>query len=314
MSEQNPILEYRLKPKMYSSATLPSTQPSPANVPSVQNTSTQSFNSQEECTLFSMLPIKIRNEIYKLLLVHPALGECVVNKAWLVTRPRSYGLCPAILRTCQKINHEAETILYGTTTFSMVCAPTLISRGKEVKGDHMSPLTRHMAPEPAIFLRDHPGVKKVQKWRVVISTFESNRNPLQDVTSFCRAIVHSPRLQSLEVIIIPVGLEAANSKHKHNQNTFCNLLDLLKPFKTLRNVGSFTIRPADIREFSKSVLERLDPISHGYFDCARLEATHRPLIQGNTVVEHTFEMYHSLLSYTRAFESCETFRGEMVSN
>jgi hypothetical protein len=47
---------------------------------------------QNQCKFLSLLPLEIRNEIYKLLVVNPALGECVVEgTAGLVNRPASYG-------------------------------------------------------------------------------------------------------------------------------------------------------------------------------------------------------------------------------
>jgi hypothetical protein len=270
---------------------------------------------QVECKFVAMLSLEIRNEIYKLLIVHPALGQCIVGTDGLVTRPASYGLSPAIIRTCRKIKLECETLLYGITTFSMVCAPTLFTPGRHdvVKAGMMSHLTRHMESEPILFLRMHPGVMRVQKWRVVVSPYQDTRGPLRDFKALCRAIVHSP-VTSLEIVMIPAGLEATIQEKLHNAKYSCSVFDLLRPLKTLRNVGSLTIRNTDVREFPASVLESLEPLRYGHFDCASLEATYKPVVQGSIKVEHTFEIYHSLLAYAHTFENCKPFSAEMASN
>ena len=198
----------------------------------------------------------------------------------------------------------------------MVCASTLFipRHGHNLDAGKMSPVTRHVGLEPRLFLRKHPGVIKVQKWKVIVTTYEhTTRGPLQDFKAFCHAIVHSPRLESIEVIIIPVGLEATIQKNPRNTRSSCDVHELLKPLITLRNVGRLTIRNADAREFPASVLEGFEPIFNSDFDCPSLEATYKPLVQGGTVVEHTFKIYHSLLAYAHAFENCITFRAEMVS-
>lgn len=74
------------------------------------------------------LPIEVRNEIYKLLLVNPLLGQPAgLTKLSSGDYPKYY-LHLAILRTCQSILDEASSVLYGNNLFCVLCldedAPT----------------------------------------------------------------------------------------------------------------------------------------------------------------------------------------------
>jgi hypothetical protein len=134
------------------------------------------------CCFLKDLPLKIRNEIYELLLTNPILGE-PDSIAWGFGGLREYNLTPAILGTCQQINAEASSILYGVNTFFITC----------VKGDtgdrwgsgwneyiNPSPLTRYWndgkTRNEYIQLEAISTFRKVRNWKVLCSRLGSPKS------------------------------------------------------------------------------------------------------------------------------------------
>jgi hypothetical protein len=65
--------------------------------------------------IIARIPAEIRNIIYELLLINPALGQAAYHTG--NTYINKYELHPAILRTCRKFHTEASAILYRQKFF-----------------------------------------------------------------------------------------------------------------------------------------------------------------------------------------------------
>jgi len=74
------------------------------------------------CSFLEKLPIEIRNEVYRLLLVNDVLAT---NHVLSVYRPHAqqqqeqYGLHPTILRTCRQIHDEHPVFFTPPTPLSL---------------------------------------------------------------------------------------------------------------------------------------------------------------------------------------------------
>jgi len=77
-----------------------------------------------KCYFLEKIPIEIRNDIYRLMLFNPILGgpESIYDPdRFGYGSGREYGISPAILQTCRRINAEASSVLYEQNTFFIAC-------------------------------------------------------------------------------------------------------------------------------------------------------------------------------------------------
>ncbi|TGO35252.1 hypothetical protein BHYA_0165g00240 [Botrytis hyacinthi] len=308
---------------------------------SIGNTSTDKISSQSTtgCSFFDKLPPETRNMIYKLLLVNPILGKsCSVADRTSSPKspppngpsqpPLKYELESQVLRICRAMYLEASEILYGSNTFYIACCKygysidCRLSRSGFNKGMEMTPITRHYnrLGHGQIFLFDHPAVVKVQRWKVIVSSFMDSYSigschemRVWSIENFCQAITQSPFI-SLEIALAPIGLEKSDESHwARDEISYQEMKDMLIPLRMLRGVKKLRFRDASYDELP-------DVYPYNIFwgkDCrsiipsSSLRKELRSITMGNSVVELSHGMYLRLVRYAQAFEAVDTFRSEM---
>jgi len=266
-----------------------------------------------DCLFLKKLPIEIRNEIYKLLLVNPVLATPAVLESWYLydlhhTQIHKYRLSPSLLRTCHQIHQEASAILYGQNTFIVNCT----------NASHIqSPILRYPCSghsdnyfRPSEKLLDLEIVKRVRSWRVAIVGWDTQSMDAHHTlfTTFCRAIcLHPP--QSLEVILMPQ--KTRNNRFgdyyfrdgllSHKSYTEDDMYLLLRPLALLRNIKHVHFNPGN------RSLGRFTPVPIK----ASLVSNMRSLIEGSSPPMHFFRMYEHLLRYAQSFERIDIFKAQM---
>lgn len=277
--------------------------------------------------------------IYELLLVNPILGKScsVADRTSLARSPTSngpsqpplkYELEPQVLRVCRAMYLEASDILYGSNTFYIACCrydystDCRPSRSSFNRAMEMTPITRHYnrLGHGHLFLFDHPAVVKVQRWKVIFSSFMDSysmggghETRIWSIENFCQAITQSPFV-SLEIALAPIGLEKSEeSQWVRGDFTYHQMDDMLIPLRMLRAVTKLQFRDASYDELP-------DVYPYNIFwgkDCrsiippSSLREELRSITMGNSVVELSRGMYLRLVRYAQAFEAVDTFKSEM---
>jgi hypothetical protein len=142
-----------------------------------------------KCFLLETIPIEVRIEIYKNLLINPILGEpdCIhggFSSRYGSTLP--YGLTPGILGTCHQIYVEASPILYEQNTILIACVEAR-RRGRHFMWTteweeyiNLSPLTRYCRGSKTrndyTQLEQIPAFARVKNWKVLVSRLGSIRD------------------------------------------------------------------------------------------------------------------------------------------
>jgi hypothetical protein len=116
------------------------------------------LTSKAKKTEFIDLPIEIRNEIYRLLLVNPLLEESSSVGLYEEFNPHKYELSPALLQVSKQIHHEASSILYGQNRFFL----TVIYDSCRA----FSPIFRYI--RGGFRLDTVLVARKVQQWKVIL--------------------------------------------------------------------------------------------------------------------------------------------------
>ena len=76
------------------------------------------------CSFFKKIPLEVRNEIYKFLLVNPMLGQSdLETNIWKEDGlyEVKYELETSVLSTCRQAYNEASNTLYGLNTSYIYC-------------------------------------------------------------------------------------------------------------------------------------------------------------------------------------------------
>ncbi|RDL31999.1 uncharacterized protein BP5553_09401 [Venustampulla echinocandica] len=295
---------------------MPATQ---AIQPTCAPSQSQSFSPS-----FLGIPRELRNEIYKLLLVDPVLGEYSSVCEYDHFGGRSqYNLHPAILAVSHQIHNESSNILYGHNLFFI----TLLDDIEWLPSDillSISPITRYQhhqcghGEEKALSLRSAvAAISKVKRWRVVLSAGVGNiywDSGPPTLVSFCRSICRTP-LQSLDIAIIPAGME------QEDLEEYYPIMTLLNPFRIIRGVQDFAIRAAIRPESPDVVVDvRCAEDNVGNADNSALKplavelSKLQKMVMSNEVVELVFDMYRLLIRYSEGFERHPPFKGDMSLN
>ncbi|TGO31914.1 hypothetical protein BHYA_0382g00070 [Botrytis hyacinthi] len=262
------------------------------------------------CPLLEVIPIECRKQIWECLLYNPLLGEAFATYDYGV----AFELSPAVLRVNKQTYNEGMDVLYGRNRFLVQCIPyspnyfrfALCALTRYQQLDHFS--TAVELDEIIISAAKH-----VQHWKIVLrATLQGPPHAWNGLASVCRNI-YMASIQSIEVLIIPRGIESgwdsADTPGDESQ-----LALALKPLERLRNIQRVTIRAAEFDEIPKDTMgddeelaDKFTPILPNPVDEVRLVT----LIQGHSDVEIIEEMYQNLLTYAQTFERIEEFKLDM---
>lgn len=85
----------------------------------------QQSNPVISYAFFEKLPLEVRRQIYKYLLVNPMLGDSAIERCTKPEQVRGehilYGLSTSILYTSWQVYREASSVLYECNTFYIYC-------------------------------------------------------------------------------------------------------------------------------------------------------------------------------------------------
>ncbi|ESZ94280.1 hypothetical protein SBOR_5348 [Sclerotinia borealis F-4128] len=231
---------------------------------------------------FKRIPLEVRNEIYKLLLVNSILGtsESVgyhqFGRSSTVTPPQ-YDLEPQILRVSHAMYQEASVIFFM----------------------EMTPITRHykkIAPN-YFHLYQHPAITKVRHGKVVVSSLKE---------------------KLVDGALAPIGLEKPyrfnyGSRTSKEICSYINNEVLLAPLRMLRGVQRV--------EFRYAIYDELPPVypynehwqqQHtSILPGLDLETDLKTLMMSNSPAERLGDMYERLINYAEAFEFIQKLKVDM---
>ena len=300
--------------------------------------------SNSDCPFLDKVPIDIRTQIYKELLVSNIIGTAdSVSRGANYGADTKYGLFPHVLRVCRQIYVEASDVLYKENTFYIAClrvdnhfymnmdmdggsddedsTAVLCVEGPLVE---LSPITRYLnnqsrMPFPIPNLGNCSTVLRVGKWRVVISrrVFSgANSEPTWNwsLRDFCEAISQNPLL-SLEVLLLPCGLDYGGT----SICSFDSCEQILKPLRILRNVQTCAIKEAcatdvpDIIQFNEDEwVEKFREINGALAEIPRgLKMEIETLTTGQQPLDVRHMMHKNLVAYARTFERHRPYKMQM---
>ncbi|KUJ10057.1 uncharacterized protein LY89DRAFT_740458 [Mollisia scopiformis] len=290
---------------------------------------------RKKCHLLKTIPIEVRREIYKYLLINPILGsiKSLHNRegsapglfgegAAKSSYRKRYGLHPALLRTCKAVYGEAATILYESNTFffqslsneNVLCP--LFRNSPEMPLQYSFSRLRLPFPGQRLTAGHFEGVfKKIKHWKVTLSSHKGWEAscPSHGLVYLCRMICDSSP-KSLHVEFVPCGsLTIPTFPDIPRQYKASRML---QPLLWLRNLSEFTVTHLPDNETSSyewwysPLLVRFRTF-HKVDLPKDLVAKLKFIVQSNTPVVRVFKMYQRLLDYTRAFERIEEARRKM---
>ncbi|KAN0098364.1 hypothetical protein V8E51_014027 [Hyaloscypha variabilis] len=288
-------------------------------IATAQNQPEQALNSAsntptdhlQTCSFFEKLPLEVRNEIYKLLLVNCMLGQSDLDYYAIDedgSRVVKYGLSISILSTCRQAYNEASKILYECNTFYIYC---MGNHGYEYRVYNQSfnsicPIMRwDYSPHPRN-LSTLPTLAKVKHWKILVNSYKvfPEQYPCQTLISFCKSIHHSLPF-TLDVLLIPAGIQ------EQPGTSFEDPEVVLRPLTLLRRLreGTFSVRDASFEEVHESqtshshvatITSQL-PSASSLHSLIQLGTSHEP-------VDIASEMYPGLLRYAQSFERYIPFK------
>ncbi|TGO31913.1 hypothetical protein BHYA_0382g00060 [Botrytis hyacinthi] len=257
------------------------------------------------------MPLEIRREILKYLLLNPELGtaSCIHSDDGWGSKIK-YELQPAILRVCKEFHAEGVEMLYGENWFFIECV--LPARDHLL---HRCALTRfcevacpeslHSSRELAInHLRTVPGVKRIRHWKILIAPMRiSARN---NVINLCRSICHNG-IMSMKFVIAPWdSLEYPNlSRAGSGENAADN--------ETTAKIIQHVLSPLEILRWASGALWRNTAPRGRLLLPKTMYLTHLiELLQGDSEVEHFHEVFYAFLNYAQAFERIYEFQDHIT--
>ncbi|TGO44726.1 hypothetical protein BOTNAR_0755g00020 [Botryotinia narcissicola] len=206
------------------------------------------------------MPLEIRKEILKYLLLNPELGtiSCIHSDEGWGSKIK-YELQPAILRVCKEFHAEGVEMLYGENWFFIECVlparDHLLHRYALTRFCEVAyPESLHSSRELAInHLKTVPGVKRIGHWKISIAPMRINAR--NNVINLCRSICHNG-IKSMKFVIAPWdNLEYPNLSRAgtggsaaENETTAKIIQHVLSPLEILRCAGKVVIRGADPEE------------------------------------------------------------------
>ncbi|TGO26376.1 hypothetical protein BPAE_0061g00480 [Botrytis paeoniae] len=298
--------------------------------------------SNSDCPFLDKVPLEVRNQIYKELLVNNILGT-----ADSVSRSESYGadtkydLSPQVLRVCHQIYVESLDVLYKENTFYIACfrVDNHLSMDMDTGSDdenptavqyvegplvELCPLTRYQnnqsrMPFPIPNLGNYSTVSRARKWRVVVSRLTSaggSWDPIWSLRDFCEVIFQNPPI-SLELLILPCGLDYG----QNNNYSFDSYEQILKPLKILRNIQTCAIKEAraiDVPDIIKladdGLVKKFTEGDRALADwelSAELKTEIETLTTGQQPLDVRHIMHKNLVAYARAFERHRPYKMQM---
>lgn len=155
---------------------------------------------------------------------------------------------------------------------------------------------------------DEKSAFKVSHWKIIVSTIVGPSGESDNsLIDFCK-LMSVPRPQSLEILVIPRGIEAMP-----NDEWYRDINVVLKPLHLLRfPKGRFSIRDATLNEVCDHLQRPL--IVPAYVSQLDDTSSHNALanfITSNIPVESGADMYSRLLTYIRCFKRYLPFKAEM---
>jgi hypothetical protein len=249
------------------------------------------------------LPLDVRYQIYKMLLVSPLLAD---PKA-LIPRPyakcnQHFNLHPELLRVCRKIYNEASIVLYETNTFALYCLADSYESRSEWSWTKFSstPLTRYRAVDN---FEEVPALLKVRRWKIIVSPFVGHCHPPITICTFAHA-ARAASIKSLDIQVESLALcEGWGSGRKRyypclevRRREPWSLATILTPLKLLRGLQRFVIIRDNIQE-----------------DVRQLESRLWSLTMSDIPPVCVIDMYRNLLVYAQAFERNEIYKKDMAT-
>jgi hypothetical protein len=218
---------------------------------------------------FDKLPLEIRREIYKYLLVNPILA---IEDA--LEKEIAYELDPAILRTCRQIHNEASEVLYSQP----FCASTL-----NIYAYCKTPFTRKISYKDR-WKVDHKirllAMRKVRRWKIKIYDSEAERRCNTHIVDFCQAVCRAAPKQ----IDVYVGTDL-----DENLRVSSSPAATLHPLTMLRNVGLLTIQDCYFDFSQVALVGRHKSWTYGIYEDvvsnSTLTKTLKMLAEGDEPVE-----------------------------
>jgi hypothetical protein len=178
-------------------------------------------------------PLEIRQEIYKYLLVNPALGT---SQAFSEA-PNS--LSPAILRTCRQIHTETSEVLYSQV-FIAHCDMNNASTNSHFTNHCKTPITQKIKlSDLSVWWKTDPNarlpaMKKVRRWKLILIDL-SFRNPADNqLVDFCQAVCQAEPKE--------IDVRICRTVCHKNTTVLRSASRSLYSLTMLRNVGRFTMR------------------------------------------------------------------------
>ncbi|KAF5874556.1 uncharacterized protein Bfra_004567 [Botrytis fragariae] len=266
------------------------------------------------------LPLEVRRMIYKELLVNPVLGTMKAIEADTEFGVEAtYGLTPAILRTCRSIYEEASEVLYDQT-FIIKCDYNYRggSLGQRPVMSCPCPILRYRYKLTPPLTRLEIPVKssamtQARSWKVLIDSSVDDIDYHQQFYEFCRAVCDA-RPKKIEIVMLKTGTGPPNAAQVGRLG-ICrtwNPWETLAPLTMLRNVGKLTIR----NEYPP-FLHEID----GFNPDAVVWNSNEPgklltrmlqnLVQSDRPVERIFQMREKLVILAESFERYLPFKMDM---
>lgn len=291
-------------------------------------------------TLLS-IPREIRDEIYKYLLTSPILatGSSIsieIGSAHDI-KPQ-YFLHPSILLCCKQLYLEGVMVLYGGNEFIIDCTHSIHSKmtcakattysllARSARLDYavsnalvISPLDRNGSRMPSADM-DLPRqleepfrhvcasqVRRIRKWKVLVSRNAYRRYSGNPLLEFCRAICQLP---DLEICFLLLPMEINNPDLLNGTFEIIDpgqTLEIWAPLKLLRNISRVEFRVASENETPKYLLFHWPPKRNctALLESTRLLQEHISLMKGSSPLKDSVPihlMYERLLAYAQTFE------------
>jgi len=152
-------------------------------------------------------------------------------------------------------------------------------------------------------------LRKVQKWRVILSADERDCRCPQSpsLVMFCRELYLQPP-KSMEVLIQPMKKPSSLYSNWFNRSTYFKIEEIFQPLKLFRNVTCLGLRALKGMYYTDDTIED-DRIPHHIAPTLRSDL--ESLVQGSGQVILVFKMYERLADYACVFERCERFKNDM---
>jgi hypothetical protein len=273
---------------------------------------------EKQVSWFDVLPADVRQQILGYLLISPEVGDVEAVRSGM---PSSFGLHPAILRTCKRLNVEASKILYEANTFAISCLPSnftavslfssALTRYNHVHRDFEDNSNDRATQLPYgaehILVNQILGFSRVRSWHVLATPcyelddcddqglLKGSRN--LELLLFCRAACQNV-VKAINVHPVcrhsTCGQPDIRAPRGHRTMP---LAELFKPILLFRGLEELTME--------RSHRQCRVPPGESILSVIQSE------VKGCSPADRLFLMYHLLLLYAQSFERCATFKAHM---